>query len=147
MSGSFAPRVTVAAVVERDGRWLVVEEVADGATVLNQPAGHVDPGESVIEAVIRETHEETGWRFRPAALIGVYRWVKPDDGTTFFRFAFAGELVERLAPGPLDADIVATHWRTRAELAASALRSPLVLRCIDDHVAGHRHPLELLQDL
>ena len=147
MSEPFAPRVTVAAVVERDDRWLVVEEVADGETVFNQPAGHVDDGESIVAAVVRETLEETGWRFAPDALVGIYRWVKPDDGTTFIRFAFAGELVEQAADGPLDADIVATHWLTRDELAARARRSPLVLRCIDDHAAGNRHPLSLLQDV
>ena len=132
MADAFQPHLTVAAVVERDGRFLCVEEVADGATVFNQPAGHVDDGESLIAAVARETLEETGWVFVPDALLGIYRWVKPDTGDTFIRAAFRGTLVEQRHATPPDSDIVAAHWLTRAELAAQPLRSPVVLRCIDD---------------
>ena len=147
MADAFQPHLTVAAVVERNGRFLCVEEVADGATVFNQPAGHVDDGESLIAAVARETLEETGWVFVPDALIGIYRWVKPDTGDTFIRAAFRGTLVEQRHATPPDSDIVAAHWLTRAELAAQPLRSPLVLRCIDDYRAGVSHPLSVLQDL
>ena len=147
MADAFQPHLTVAAVVERNGRFLCVEEVADGATVFNQPAGHVDDGESLIAAVARETLEETGWVFVPDALLGIYRWVKPDTGDTFIRAAFRGTLVEQRHATPPDSDIVAAHWLTRAELAAQPLRSPLVLRCIDDSRAGVSHPLSVLQDL
>ena len=147
MPDRFQPHLTVAAVVERDGRFLCVEEVADGATVFNQPAGHVDDGESLVDAVVRETLEETGWVFEPGALLGIYRWVKPDTGDTFIRAAFRGALVAQRHAAPPDADIVAAHWLTRAELAAWPLRSPLVLRCIDDYLAGVTHPLSVLQDL
>ena len=147
MADAFQPHLTVAAVVERNGRFLCVEEVADGATVFNQPAGHVDDGESLIAAVARETLEETGWVFVPDALLGIYRWVKPDTGDTFIRAAFRGTLVEQRHATPPDSDIVAAHWLTRAELAAQPLRSPLVLRCIDDYRAGVSHPLSVLQDL
>ena len=147
MADAFQPHLTVAAVVERNGRFLCVEEVADGATVFNQPAGHVDDGESLIAAVARETLEETGWVFVPDALLGIYRWVKPDTGDTFIRAAFRGTLVEQRHATPPDSDIVAAHWLTSAELAAQPLRSPLVLRCIDDYRAGVSHPLSVLQDL
>ena len=147
MADAFQPHLTVAAVVERNGRFLCVEEVADGATVFNQPAGHVDDGESLIAAVARETLEETGWVFVPDALLGIYRWVKPDTGDTFIRAAFRGTLVEQRHATPPDSDIVAAHWLTRAELAAQPLRSPVVLRCIDDYRAGVSHPLSVLQDL
>ena len=147
MADAFQPHLTVAAVVERNGRFLCVEEVADGATVFNQPAGHVDDGESLIAAVARETLEETGWVFVPDALLGIYRWVKPDTGDTFIRAAFRGTLVEQRHATPPDSDIVAAHWLTRAELAAQPLRSPLVLRCIDDYRAGVSHPRSVLQDL
>jgi 8-oxo-dGTP pyrophosphatase MutT (NUDIX family) len=144
-NGLYAPRVTVATIVERDGRFLLVEEVADGARVWNQPAGHLDPGESLVTAAIRETREETGYAFVPEFLVGVYLWAR-DDGTAFLRHVFAGR-VEGEPSGELDMEIVGIHWRTRAELAApnAPLRSPLVLRCVDDYVAGRRHSLELLQ--
>ena len=141
------PDVTVATVVVRDGRLLVVEESVHGALVINQPAGHLEPDESLVAAARRETLEETGWVFVPDALLGIYRWVKPDTGDTFIRAAFRGTLVEQRHATPPDSDIVAAHWLTRAELAAQPLRSPLVLRCIDDYRAGVSHPLSVLQDL
>ena len=147
MPDRFQPHLTVAAVVERDGRFLCVEEVADGSTVFNQPAGHLDDGESLVDAVVREALEETGWAFEPRALLGVYRWVKPDTDDTFVRVAFRGVLVAQRHAAPPDADIVAAHWLTRAELVDRPLRSPLVLRCIDDYLAGVTHPLSVLQDL
>jgi 8-oxo-dGTP pyrophosphatase MutT (NUDIX family) len=144
VSVAFAPRVTVAAIVERDGRFLLVEELIDGARVWNQPAGHLDPDESLETAVIRETREETGYRFEPESLVGIYLW-KRDAETVFLRHVYAGRVVGEPS-GELDVEIVGVHWRTRAELASpgAPLRSPLVLRCIDDFVAGRRYPLELL---
>jgi 8-oxo-dGTP pyrophosphatase MutT (NUDIX family) len=143
----YAPRVTVAAIVERDGRFLLVEELIDGARVWNQPAGHLDPGESLADAVVRETREETGYRFVPEALVGIYLW-RRDDGLAFLRHVFAGHTVGEPG-GELDAEIVGVHWRTRDELAApgAPIRSPLVLRCVDDWRAGARHPLSLLHTL
>jgi 8-oxo-dGTP pyrophosphatase MutT (NUDIX family) len=140
----FAPRVTVAAVVERDGRFLLVEEIVDGARVWNQPAGHLDPGESLVTAAIRETREETGYRFEPDALVGIYLWTGA-NGTTFLRHAFAGRVVGEPS-GELDVEIVGVHWRTRDELGApgAPIRSPMVLRCIDDYLAGRRYPLDVL---
>ena len=137
------PAVTVAAIIEREGRFLFVEEEADGRRVLNQPAGHLDPGESLVTAVAREVLEETAHRFTPSALVGVYRWHYPAQDVTFVRFAFCGDGLEE--PGrALDREILALHWLTREELAARQHRSPLVLRCIDDYLAGKRFPLDVL---
>ncbi|MCZ8131478.1 MAG: NUDIX hydrolase [Steroidobacteraceae bacterium] len=138
------PRVTVAAVVERAGRFLVVEETIAGVRVWNQPAGHLDPGEDLVGAVIRETLEETGWRFVPEHVVGIYLWASPAGGPAFLRVAFAGRVEGEPVP-ELDPDILRTAWLTRDELAAAGPRSPLVLRCADDYVAGARFPLSLLQ--
>jgi 8-oxo-dGTP pyrophosphatase MutT (NUDIX family) len=140
------PSVTVAAVIERAGRFLLVEEDADGRRVLNQPAGHLDPGESLAAACAREVMEETAHRFRPEALVGIYRWHYPARDVTFLRFAFRGR-VDGTEPGrALDPEIIALHWLTRDELAGRAPlhRSPLVLRCVDDYLAGRGFPLEVL---
>ncbi len=141
------PHVTVAAVVESDGRFLVVEETADGERVLNQPAGHLEPGESLTQAVVRETLEETAWHIRPTALIALYRWCKPDDGTTFLRATFAAEPLRHDPRRTLDEGIHQALWLTPEQIRVSHLRSPMVVRSIDDHLAGHRHSLALLQDL
>ena len=138
------PNVTVAAVIEREGRFLLVEEeTADGIRV-NQPAGHLDHGESLVDAVARETLEETAHRFTPTGLLGVYM-VGGNPGVTYLRFAFVGELGERVAGRALDSGILRTLWLTLPELKArSDHRSPLVVRCIDDYRAGQRFPLEAL---
>ncbi len=139
------PSVTVAAVIERDGRFLVVEENYDGARVLNQPAGHLDPGESLVAACAREVLEETAHRFTPESLVGIYRWYYAPRDVTFIRFTFAGRLDGVEQGRALDKEIVAAHWYTREELAAreSMHRTPLVLACIDDYLAGKRFPLEV----
>lgn len=140
------PSVTVAAIIERDGRFLLVEEEADGRRVLNQPAGHLDPGESLVAACVRETLEETAYRFVPEALVGVYRWRYPAKDVTFLRFAFRGR-IEGIAQGrALDGEIIALHWLTHGELAARSTehRSPLVQRCVEDFITGRQFPLELL---
>jgi len=140
------PSVTVAAIIERDGRFLFVEEEADGRGVLNQPAGHLDPGESLVAAVAREVLEETAHRFTPTALLGVYRWHYAPQNVTFLRFAFRGRVdgVER--EREIDKEILALHWLTLEELAARRAmhRSPLVERCVADYLAGKSFPLELL---
>jgi len=137
------PSVTVAAVIERDGRFLMVEEDYDGARVLNQPAGHLDPGESLVEACAREVLEETAHRFTPGSLVGIYRWHYAPRDITFIRFTFAGRLDGVVEGRALDTEIVATHWYTREELLARAgmHRTPLVMACIDDYLAGKRFPL------
>ncbi|HEU0225136.1 MAG TPA: NUDIX hydrolase [Steroidobacteraceae bacterium] len=136
---------TVAAIAERDGRFLVVQERAARRIVLNQPAGHLEDGESLVDAVIRETLEETGRGFEPQALTGIYLWRGPGRRTVL-RVAFAGRVGERDESRALDRAILRTAWLGRGELAARAaeLRSPLVLRSIDDYLRGARYPLDML---
>lgn len=143
------PHLTVAAVLERDGRFLLVEERVRGREVINQPAGHLDEGESLLEAVARETLEETRWRMEPTALVGVYQRRNPSNGDTFIRVCFTGRLLGERADAALDDGILRTLWLTRAELAREngRLRSPMVLRCVEDYLAGRRYPLELLRRL
>ena len=155
MDNRWKPSVTVAAVIERDGRYLLIEEHTPEGLRLNNPAGHLDPGESPEQGVVRETLEETTHRFTPTALVGVYlaRFQRagqtPDDDEdiTYLRFAFCGELGEAVAGRSLDTGIVRTLWLTPDEVRASAARhrSPLVLRCVEDHLAGRRYPLDLVQ--
>jgi 8-oxo-dGTP pyrophosphatase MutT (NUDIX family) len=141
------PEVTVAAVVQRDGagnaKFLMVEERIGGRLVLNQPAGHLENGETLVEAVIRETREETAWRLRPEALVGIYLWRNPDNGRTFLRFAFCGTVDDHQPDQPLDTGIVRTLWLSQEQLLAQTarLRSPLVLRCLEDFRLGKRLPL------
>ncbi|MBI1421842.1 MAG: NUDIX domain-containing protein [Gammaproteobacteria bacterium] len=140
--------VTVASVVERNGKFLLVQETAGGKTVINQPAGHLEDQESLLDAVVRETLEETAWHFKPSALIGIYRWRHP-SGDTFLRFCFTGELSHEEAGRALDAGIEQVLWLERDALAqrAEMLRSPLVLQCIDDYLAGQRIALSHLHDV
>jgi 8-oxo-dGTP pyrophosphatase MutT (NUDIX family) len=138
------PDITVAAVTETDGRFLVVEERINRRLVFNQPAGHVERGETLLNAVIRETREETAWGFEPQALLGVYLWRNPTSGRSTMRFAFIGRVTDHHAQQPLDRGIVCTHWLSRADLMhrEPQLRSPLVLRCVEDYLGGTRMPLE-----
>mgnify|MGYP000624944595 CR=1 FL=1 len=144
------PSVTVAAVIERDGRFLLVEEHTPEGLRLNNPAGHLDPGESPVEACAREALEETAFHFRPTALVGVYlsrfqrELADGRDDITYLRFAFCGELGDLVAGQALDKGIVRTLWMTPDEIRANAhrLRSPLVLKVIDDYRSGRRLPLE-----
>ena len=145
----WTPRVTVAAVVEQDGRFLLVEEETGSGLGLNQPAGHLDENESLLEGVARETLEETGYSFRPEALVGVYLWQSQEKELTYLRFAFAGTLLDHDPTRPLDTGIVQTLWLTPGEVAGQAHRhrSPLVQRCVDDYRAGRRYSLDLLNHL
>jgi 8-oxo-dGTP pyrophosphatase MutT (NUDIX family) len=140
------PRVTVAAVIERDGRFLFVEEMQDGRRVLNQPAGHLDPGETLAAAVSREVMEETAHPFTPHGLVGVYRWFYAPRDTTFLRFCFFGPCEKQIEGKTLDKEIVALHWLTLEELKArtSMHRSPLVQQCVEDYLAGRRFSLDVL---
>ena len=148
------PSVTVAAVIERDGRFLLVEEHTPEGLRLNNPAGHLDPGESPAEGCARETLEETTHSFRPTALVGVYlsRFQRPDpqagmvQDITYLRFAFCGELGEPQAGRALDTGIVRTLWMSPDEIRASRAqhRSPLLLQCMEDYLAGQRHALDLI---
>jgi 8-oxo-dGTP pyrophosphatase MutT (NUDIX family) len=143
------PEITVAGVTEHQGRFLVVEERINRRLVFNQPAGHVEQGESLVTAVIREVREETAWRFVPTALIGIYLWCSPDSGVTTMRFAFEGSVADHDASQPLDRGIVRTHWLSRAELLEreERLRSPLVMRCVEDYLGGNRRPLDSVVNL
>jgi ADP-ribose pyrophosphatase YjhB (NUDIX family) len=145
----WTPRVTVAAVVEQDGRFLLVEEETGSGLGLNQPAGHLDEYETLLEGVARETLEETGYTFRPEALVGVYLWHAQEKEWTYLRFAFAGTLIGHDPARPLDTGIVQTLWLTPGEIAdqAERHRSPLVQRCIDDYRAGRRYSVDLLSHL
>ena len=148
------PSVTVAAIVERAGRYLLIEEHTPEGLRLNNPAGHLDPGESPLQAVVRECLEETACPFVPQALLGLYlsRFVrparngKPAEDVTTLRFAYTGTVGEPLPGRALDTGIVRTLWLTPGEIRASAARhrSRLVLKCIEDHIAGVRHPLDVV---
>ncbi|HWF97549.1 MAG TPA: NUDIX hydrolase [Steroidobacteraceae bacterium] len=137
------PEITVAAITESDGRFLLVEERIGRRLVLNQPAGHVEPGETLLEAIVREVREETAWRFTARELVGVYLWCHPRTGRTTKRFAFSGTVSDHRDGQALDEGIAGTHWLTPAQLRGREpqLRSPLVLRCIEDYLAGRRMPL------
>lgn len=141
------PDLTVAAVVERDGQFLFVEERVGAALVFNQPAGHVERGEQLIDAVVRETLEETAWTFQPEALVGVYLWEHPEKQKTFLRFAFCGRVQSHDPQRKLDRGIERAVWMTREQLLvrSARLRSPMVVQCLDDYLAGRRYPLEVLR--
>src|ERR1700730_676980 len=143
------PDVTVAALAERQGRFLLVEERITRRLVFNQPAGHVERGETLLEAVVREVREETAWGFSPQALIGVYLWRNPSSGRSTMRFAFTGTVADHHAQQPLDRGIVCTHWLSREDLLEreQRLRSPLVLKCIEDYLGGTRLPLDPVAQL
>ena len=140
------PHVTVAAVLERDGRFLLVEEETVDGIRYNQPAGHLECHESLTQAAIREALEETGYTFVPQYLVGIYNWRNEAKDITYLRFAFAGGITGHDAQRQLDDGIIAAHWLTLDEARAlqSRHRSPLILQCIDDLCAGKRYPLELV---
>jgi 8-oxo-dGTP pyrophosphatase MutT (NUDIX family) len=140
------PNVTVAAVVERDGRFLLVEEETARGRLFNQPAGHLEPGESLLAAVAREALEETAYAFKPTALLGVYQYPSAAEGVTYLRFAFTGEITGHNPARRLDTGIVRATWLAPDEIRHDAARhrSPLVMRCIDDYLAGRRYPLDVL---
>ncbi len=154
MNTRWKPSVTVAAIIEREGRYLLIEEHTPEGLRLNNPAGHLDPGESPEDGCAREALEETTHTFKPTALVGIYisRLIRPAregrdaEDVTYLRFAYCGELGEVLPGAELDKGIVRTIWMTPDEIRANAsrLRSPLVLRCMEDHIAGKRFPLDMV---
>ncbi|MGH8476653.1 MAG: NUDIX hydrolase [Methylococcales bacterium] len=143
------PHVTVAAIVERENRFLMVEENIFGSPLINQPAGHLEEGESLLDAVSRETTEETGWIFVPRWVIGIHLWRHPGNSATFLRVSFAGDCTDFDPSRELDSSIIQTLWLSRndLEIRKHSLRSPMVLRCIDDYLNGSRYALSLLQSM
>jgi len=145
---TWTPHATVAVVVHQDNRFLMVEEMRDSLPVFNQPAGHVEAGESIIQAACREALEETGWQVEPASLLGLYTWRAPANGVTYYRFCFVADAIEHKT-NELDSDILAAHWLDLETLRApeTRLRSPLVMRCIEDYLSGRRFPLSFISEL
>lgn len=143
------PELTVAAVVEQNGRYMLVEEHVSGRLVLNQPAGHVERGESLVEAVVREALEETAWSFVPEAIVGVYLWGPEGVQNPFLRVAFSGRCTAHDSQRTLDDGIERVVWMSRPDMTARSdrLRSPMVLRAVDDYERGSRYPIGLFQDL
>lgn len=140
------PNVTVAAVINKNNSYLLVEEKTINGLLFNQPAGHLEPNESIIQGVIRETLEETGYTFTPQWLLGIYRWHSSDNDTTYLRFAFSGTATYHDHNRKLDKGIVRAAWFNTNEIykLTHRHRSPLVIKCIEDHLAGKRYPLDLL---
>lgn len=139
--------LTVATVVKRDDKFLLVREFSDQKTVLNQPAGHVEPGETPLEAAVRETLEETGWHVRPTALISFTTYLSPTNGITYYRLAIAADSVEFDPKATLDSDIEEALWLDYEEILQNenSLRSPMVMQAINDYLKGPLYPLDILK--
>lgn len=145
---TWRPHITVASIVENDGRFLMVEESKAGRLVLNQPAGHLEPNETLRQAAIRETLEETGWHVELRGVVGIYLYTAPSNGVTYQRICFAATPVRHDPQRALDAGIVNAPWMSRRELLAQPerWRSELVPRCIDDYLNGSLYPLDIVRD-
>jgi len=145
----WTPHLTVAAVIEQDGKFLMVEERDGDRTVYNQPAGHVENEETIYDAVIREVKEETAWDFLPQHIVGIYKWRKPDKDITFVRVCFAGEVSQHDPDQALDDGILAATWLSHKELTAmdtQRMRSPLVQQCINDYNGNKKYPLDMITE-
>ncbi|HEY7986141.1 MAG TPA: NUDIX hydrolase [Methylophilaceae bacterium] len=149
MTAQWKPNVTVAAIIEQDGKFLMVEEECVDGLRFNQPAGHLENEETLLEAVIREVQEETAYRFQPTALLGTYLWKHPEKDLTYLRFAFIGEVTGHDPEQTLDSGIVRAPWMTADEIRASQHRhrSPQVLLCLEHYLAGQRFPLSVMTHL
>ena len=147
MSEIWTPHATVACIVERDGKFLMVEELSHGQTVYNQPAGHVDEDESIFDAALRETLEETAWHVELTGLVGLYVYTAPQNGVCYHRYCFSAQPIAQ-TNNALDDDILAAHWLSYDEIVSKEerLRSPLVLKCIDDARARDPAPLNFLYE-
>lgn len=143
------PHATVAAIVEQDGKFLLVEEETDRGHRFNQPAGHLEDNESLLDAVIRETLEETAYRFEPTALLGIYHWKHEHNDTTYLRFAYIGHVSQHQPQQKLDDGIIRSVWMSVDEVRANSnlMRSPQVLICIEDYLNGRRYPLSVVTHL
>ena len=143
------PHATVAAIVEDQGRFLLVEEETDRGNRYNQPAGHLEDNESLLAAVVRETMEETAYTFHPEALLGIYHWKHEHNDSTYLRFAYIGRVSHHQPTQALDEGIVRSVWMTVEEMREQAMlmRSPQVLKCVEDYLAGKRYPLEAITHL
>ena len=141
------PHVTVAAVIEKDNKFLLVEEQTENGIAFNQPAGHLENGESIITAVKREVNEETAWQFEPVHIIAIQLWRKNPEFPSFLRVCFAGKVHSHNPKQNLDDGIIETHWLNREQIAEKKLqlRSPLVLKTVDAYLSGECHPLSLLE--
>lgn len=145
---TWTPHATVAVIVEDDdGRFLLVEEISSGLVVFNQPAGHIEEDEAILDAVRRETLEETGWQVEPTHFLGLYTYKAPANGVTYYRFCFSARAVKKVSER-LDDGIIAAHWLTLDEVGrlGKKLRSPLVRKCIEDYRNGRRFPLDVVVD-
>jgi 8-oxo-dGTP pyrophosphatase MutT (NUDIX family) len=140
------PNVTVAAIIEQAGKFLLVEEHTSQGLKLNQPAGHLEANESLLSAVVRETREESAYDFKPEHLVGVYRWHASGSNTTYLRFAYCGQILAHYPEQALDDGIVRAVWMSAEEIRATVPRhrSPLILQCVEDYLAGKKYPLELI---
>lgn len=136
------PNVTVAAVLEAEGRFLLVEEVTQEGIRLNQPAGHLEEGESLLDAVVRETLEESGYVFEPRHIVGIYQWKSKES--TFLRFAFSGKIIAHDPDRILDEGILRALWLNPDEIREKPCRSPMVLQCVEDYLSGKRHSLTII---
>ncbi|MBM3351617.1 MAG: NUDIX hydrolase [Betaproteobacteria bacterium] len=143
------PHVTVAAIIEDNGKFLLVEETTDRGNRFNQPAGHLEDGETLLEAVIRETLEETAYTFNPVALLGIYHWKHEHNTTTYLRVAYIGNVSTHHSDLALDDGIIRTVWMTADEMRANPMlmRSPQVLTCVEDYLSGKRFPLSVVTHL
>jgi 8-oxo-dGTP pyrophosphatase MutT (NUDIX family) len=143
------PHATVAAIVEDQGKFLLVEEETDRGNRYNQPAGHLEDKESLLAAVVRETMEETAYTFHPEALLGIYHWKHEHNDSTYLRFAYIGRVSHHQPTQALDEGIVRSVWMTVEEMREQAMlmRSPQVLKCVEDYLAGKRYPLEVITHL
>lgn len=143
------PHATVAAIVEHAGKFLLVEEITDRGNRFNQPAGHLEDNETIIEAVVREAREETAYKFHPESLLGIYHWKHKHNDTTYLRFAFIGSVSDHQPDAPLDDGIIRTVWMDIDEIRSKAqlMRSPQVITCIEDYLSGKRYSLDVLTHL
>ncbi len=140
------PNVTVAAVIEQDGKFLLVEEQTEHGILFNQPAGHLEPDESLTAGTTREALEESAYDFQPEHLLGIYHWHAAKSDTTYLRFAFTGRIVGHHPDRTLDKGILRAIWMTPDEIRATQARhrSPLIMRCVEDYLAGKRYPLDII---